>query len=351
MTGPAFTLAERSGTGRVRSVLGMLVVVLIASGCDSLIGAQGWHDRHGWKAADYFTDAKVVELCDAIAANDLDAIRKLIAAGADVNARGKGNMTPLLWAFPDEKPERFRLLLEAGADPNVYTESDFGDPRAFQPGDTVTHMASRSAFGHFWPVFEHGGDPNLPSKLRGFAGMTPVYFVIKSGASDKKERITRLAELGASLNRPEGVSSSPLMTAHSHFGRHDLCLLLLDLGADPTAYEGNGVSRLTHNLCGTLEDKRRGFGQLHGASPERMKAFEELVERLESMGLSMAEAQADRERWGQASDLIELGKMRQREREERERREQESAAKRTAAAGDSDAQTQPDDREKAEQKR
>lgn len=295
----------------------------ITVGCGRLLGEQSWHEKHGWKAGDFFTDAKVIDLCDAIAANDLDVMKKLIATGADVNATGKGMMTPLLWAFGDDKPERFRLLLEAGADPNVYTESDFGNPRAFQPGDSVTHMASRSVFGHFWPVFEHGGEPNLPSKLRGFAGRTPVYFVITSGAADKKDRITRLAELGANLNRPEGVSTSPLVTAEGHFGRYDLCLLLIDLGADPTSYEGDGVSRISHLLCGRLSDKRRGIGQLRDASPEKMKAFEALVERVESMGLSMAEAQADRERWAQASDLIELGKMHRKEREDRERRERE----------------------------
>jgi hypothetical protein len=286
-----------------------------------------WHEQHGWKAADFFADSQVISLCDAIAADDVGRMKELIAAGADVNARGKGNMTPLLWAFVDNKPERFRLLLEAGADPNVYIESDYGNRQAFSPGDSVTHMASRSNFGHFWPVFEHGGDPNLPSKLRGFAGRTPVYFVIESGAADKKQRITQLAKLGASLNRPEGVASSPLVIAEGHFGRYDLCLLLLDLGADPTRYEGNGVSRITHKLCGTLSDKKRGVGQLRDASPEKMKAFEDLVTRLESMGLSMAEAQADRERWGNAKDLIELGEMRRKEREVRERREKEDAEK------------------------
>lgn len=63
--------------------------------------------------------------------------------------------------------------------------------------------------------------------------------------------------------------------------------------------------------------------------------------------------QADLERWAQASDLAERRKMRQREREQRERKEQESGAKRTATAGNSDAQTQPDDRggrQKASQK-
>ena len=134
---------------------------------------QSWHDKHGWKAADFFADPQVVALCEAIQANDLERMRQLIAAGADVNALGKGNMTPLLWAFFDDKPERFWLLLEAGADPNFYTESDFGLRQAMVAGDSVTHMACRSRFGHFWPVFEHGGDPNLPNKTGAFAGQTP----------------------------------------------------------------------------------------------------------------------------------------------------------------------------------
>lgn len=303
-----------------------VAVCCCAAGCGvpQLLPGCTIHQRCGWKAEDYFTDPQVISLCHAIEEADLDEMERLVKAGADVNAQGKDKMTPLLWAFPDNQLPRFKWLLEKGADPNVYTESDFGDPRAFQPGDSVTHMASRSIFGHFWPVFEHGGDPNLPSKLRGFSGMTPVYFVIRSGAADKKERITRLAQLGANLNRPEGVSSSPLVVAEGYFGRYDLCLLLLDLGADPTLYEGDGVSRLTHLLCGTLEQKQRGVGQLRDASPEQMKAFDELVKRLEGMGLSMAEAQADRERWGSAKDLIELGEMRRKERIDREQREKEA---------------------------
>jgi ankyrin repeat protein len=100
-----------------------------------------WHELHGWKAADFFTDPQVIALCDAIAANDVARMKERIAAGADVNARGKGNMTPLLWAFVDNKPERFRLLLEAGANPNVYIESDFGIRQAFSRRDPGLHRA------------------------------------------------------------------------------------------------------------------------------------------------------------------------------------------------------------------
>jgi hypothetical protein len=287
-----------------------------------------WHEQHGWKAADFFTDPQVVLLCDAIAANDVARMKELIAAGADVNALGKGNMTPLLWAFVDNKPERFRLLLEAGANPNVYIESDFGIRQAFSPGDSVTHMACRSTFDHFWPVFEHGGDPNLPNKEPGFRGETPVYSVIKSGAGDKKKRIARLAELGASLNRAPGVDASPLCTAEGYFGRYDLCLLLLDLGADPSQYEGNGVTKFAHLLDGRLEQKARGIGQLRDASPQKLADFNRLVERLEAMGESLAAARADKERWAREPDPYKRHAMRQREiaeRKERERRDREAA--------------------------
>ena len=286
-----------------------------------------WHEQHGWKAADFFTDPQVMALCDAITANDVARMKALIAAGADVNARGKGNMTPLLWAFVDNKPERFRLLLEAGANPNVYIDSDFGIRRAFSPGDSVTHMACRSTFDHFWPVFEHGGDPNFPNKEPGRRGETPVYTVIKSGAGDKKKRIARLAEVGGSLNRAPGAEASPLATAASWFGRYDLCLLLLDLGADPSQYEGNEITKITHYLEGTLEAKSRGEGQLRDASSEQLADFERLVERLETMGETLAAARADKERWASEPDSSKRYAMRHREiaeRKERERREREA---------------------------
>jgi hypothetical protein len=61
---------------------------------------QSWHRKFNWRAEDFFTDLKVIELCRAIEKEDLILIDKLIAEGTDVNAKGKDNMTPLLWAYP-----------------------------------------------------------------------------------------------------------------------------------------------------------------------------------------------------------------------------------------------------------
>ena len=128
--------------------LALVVVLLSVAGCGevSQITGSTFHQKFGWKAEDYFTDPKVIALCHAIEANDLAKIDRQIAAGADVNANGKDGMTPLLWAFADNKLERFSKLLEHGADPNVFIQSDLNTHGGFHPGDTVTHMACGTEF-------------------------------------------------------------------------------------------------------------------------------------------------------------------------------------------------------------
>jgi hypothetical protein len=124
--------------------------------------ASTWHQKCSWRAADYFDDPKVIALCRAIESNDIAEIDRLVAAGADVNAQGKGKMTPLLWAYPDNRLERFKRLLEHGANPNVAIESDFNTRGGMRAGDSVTYLACKTSFlGYFEAVFSHGGDPNL----------------------------------------------------------------------------------------------------------------------------------------------------------------------------------------------
>ncbi|MDR1960347.1 MAG: hypothetical protein LBQ54_15150 [Planctomycetaceae bacterium] len=51
---------------------------------------ESWHTNVGWKAEDYFTDPKVIALCNAIEKKDIAEMDKLIADGADVKTIGKG---------------------------------------------------------------------------------------------------------------------------------------------------------------------------------------------------------------------------------------------------------------------
>jgi ankyrin repeat protein len=53
---------------------------------------------------------------------DVEAIRLLVGAGADINAAGEHGHTPLQEAVGQHKIEAVKILLELGADPSIKNE-------------------------------------------------------------------------------------------------------------------------------------------------------------------------------------------------------------------------------------
>ncbi len=105
----------------ILTIAAAVLVSCFALGCGRFVPPSAAAPRGKWvkwNAGDYFTDQGVIALCKAIEAHNLTEIDRLVKSGVDVNARGRGNMTPLLWAFPVGQ-DVFRKLLELGADPNV----------------------------------------------------------------------------------------------------------------------------------------------------------------------------------------------------------------------------------------
>lgn len=249
-----------------------------------------WHEKCGWKAEDYFDEPQVIALCKAIEANDLAEIDRLIAVGADVNAQGKGNMTPLLWAFPDNKLERFQRLLEHGADPNVVIESDFNTRGGMSAGDSVTHMACKTAFpGYFEAVFKHGGDPNLV-KDGIVSNETPLFTLIKGSAQNKNSKMKILIDKGADLDHVDGGGLTPTMTAVGRGGQYDIALMLLDAGADYKVYIPGNNSKLVHVVI-----KQERLSEVW--TPQQRTDYPKLVKWLEDHGESLEEARMDIKRW------------------------------------------------------
>lgn len=74
--------------------------------------SPGWKDQFGYSA-----------LHEAASSGDMDAVRRLLSLGADVNARDDGGTTPLHLACRHGRIEIVRLLLEHGADPNAASGS------------------------------------------------------------------------------------------------------------------------------------------------------------------------------------------------------------------------------------
>jgi ankyrin repeat protein len=62
---------------------------------------------------------KNTALTDAVLRSDYDSMRRLVAAGADLNEYDDFRMTPLRWAIMRGDITAVRALLESGADPNV----------------------------------------------------------------------------------------------------------------------------------------------------------------------------------------------------------------------------------------
>jgi hypothetical protein len=251
------------------------------------------HQRFGWKAEDYFTDPQVIALCHAIEANDLAEMERLVKAGADVNAQGKGKMTPLMWAFPDNQLPRFKWLLEHGANPNVVVESDFNTGHRTFPGDSVTHMACATPFpGYFDAVFDHGGDPNLRRTGETGRDATPLFTVITTGGRNRKEKVQRLIAAGADMNTLCGGSTPP-MKAAGWFNQNDLVLMMLEAGADFRTYDRKDRDRLIHRVV----SQEFGTVGLKALTPQMQADRAAVIKWLEDHGESYEVAKADIARW------------------------------------------------------
>ena len=219
-----------------------------------LVPESRWHKRVGWKAEDFFEDAKVIELCRAIEANDLETMKKLIDAGVNVNAKGKDDMTPLLWAYSDYKFERFQMLLDAGADPNVVATSDFNIGREqfhpysgqmrflafeeFHKGSSVNVMAYQAGDSRYaWAVLNHDGDVN---QIEPKTGRAPIHFILNQSLrrSEMLDITKALIDKGANPELPDPYKNNqlPLQWAieKRRYGA-GIAAILLEAGADPNA--------------------------------------------------------------------------------------------------------------------
>jgi ankyrin repeat protein len=263
-----------------------------------------WHLKLGWKAEDFFTDDQVIALCRAIEADDIPEMKRLIATGVNVNAVGKDGMTPLLWAFPEAKIERFQCLLENGADPNVAIQSDFGtrglpfhpypagghmfDDRGCHAGQSVTHLACRSPqLAYCKLVMMHGGDPNLVDQQ---TGQVPLDIVIGSHIPDIERRVELLLAKGANPNRYcKYELAYPLMQA-IQINRFNVALTLLNAGADPSLYQPEGLRKAVHFLANKDRD-------LQHYDSKRTSEYKALVDSLERSGESLEQARKDKAEW------------------------------------------------------
>lgn len=217
----------------------------------------------------------------AVRDNDVPAVMKLLASGADAKAANRNGITPLYLAVMNRNAELVNVLLKAGADPNG----------ALPGGETILMTAARTGNGELMesllksgvnvsargPQFgetplmvaasanqpeavrvllKHGAEVNgRSSELKyskdrfGLEGVvtilphgswTPLMYAAREGAL---EAVRVLCEAGAEIDAADPEGSRPLLLAIVN-GHYDTAAMLIEKGADVNATDETGMAAL-----------------------------------------------------------------------------------------------------------
>ena len=178
--------------------------------------------------------AKYEQLCEAARAGDEKAVRKLLLAGADVNAPdGKtAGETPLLQAAGAGNFHVVTLLLEKGAKPNA----------AASHGKTALLAAAHGTDSRVVAaLLKANADANAQDTL---IGSTPIMDASLHGR-DLSVQILLAAGADVNTRSKTGKTALHLAAINGHTG---VVKLLLAAGADVNAADGHGQTVLSEAM-------------------------------------------------------------------------------------------------------
>ena len=158
-------------------------------------------------------------VADAAERGDLDAVRRLLRDGADVNAPQGDGMTALHWAAERDDAPLCDVLLHAGARADAGTRIGHYTP---------LHLAARAgSVAVVERLLEAGGDPNATTTNSGAA---PIHLAAASG---DPRVVEALVAGGADVNAREGAWGQTALTFAAAANRVAAIKALLAAGADP----------------------------------------------------------------------------------------------------------------------
>lgn len=232
-TDSAATFFEACGKGDIETLRGLLAQD------PGLVRASRPHERyHGWTG-----------LHSAAQNGHLDAVRLLLAHGADPNAREGGDNTyPLHWAAAHGHVEVVRALLDAGGD--VHGIGDVHELDAIgwaaEKPEVVALLLERGARHHIFSAI-NAGDLDAIRKL------------VEENPEALDRRMSRFEQ-----------GHTPLHLAMKR-KRYDILDLLIELGADLEAGDGNGRSALAVAM---VEGDREAMRRLHAAGAKQPQTID-----------------------------------------------------------------------------
>ncbi|MBU5613346.1 ankyrin repeat domain-containing protein [Geomonas azotofigens] len=211
-----------------------------------------------------FASPKEVELVKAIAAGDLNEIRRLSVSGVNLNCVGKYEDTPLRVAVKLKQKPVLKLLFELGVDPNSKTSK--GTVAAADDAVMEKNPEYLKCFLDF------GLDPNLKTN----DGVSLIFIAV---SRENWPQYDMLLAHGANINSKLPDGSSLLLDLVMQM-EYDRAKDLLLKGAD---FRGKSMHGFT--VLGELIDYQRRFCSDPGLPDCRKRA--ELLQLLQQRGASV----------------------------------------------------------------
>jgi len=168
----------------------------------------------GMTAKEYFGDTLEARLAIAAGKGEVAEVKRLVAQGADVNASGKENFTPLGWAMTQGSIPGMHALLEAGADPN----KPVGIKKKFYPVWLAAGMPTSETLKL---LLEFKADPNQR--------MQSGWHVPLAVAIRNFENVKLLVEAGADVNATDRIGN-PVGVMAADLEEYDVVLFFLEKG-------------------------------------------------------------------------------------------------------------------------
>jgi ankyrin repeat protein len=253
--------------GKLNCVL-LVILVLFSSAC-AFRDPEGL-PLYAMSVSEMFPgDMKAQALALAAADGDIKRMDRLVARGADVNARGTRNVTLPTWVIQHPNKGGFKHLMELGANPNLrwdngktllhwicYVTDDIG----------VEYLQMAIKIG--------GGNPNvaIPS-----SGDRPVEYTVAYLKKYKHEAFALLYNAGAKIDY-KNKYDVPLVERAADGEDFELTYFLLSQGVDYTSTHG-GMSR-------TMEVQAKYRGLANKKHPQYMW-FWRCVDFLEKRGVNL----------------------------------------------------------------
>lgn len=183
----------------------MAVALIQAAGCSEV-------SVSGKTAKDVFQDPQTLALVEAACNGDLPKIEVLVKQGANVNATGYRDMTPLFWAMECKNYVGIKKLLELGANPNYKMEGDI----------SAMWASAGSSDPHFLPLMlAHGGNPNI------WSGADNALMIAME--QDQMNNFKLLLDHGADVNAHD-QGGNTVATYASALAKFDVVIMLLKHG-------------------------------------------------------------------------------------------------------------------------